>query len=189
MPVQQNTPYIRSLTNLRRTQRPDNKAGKSGKKGGRPGDVREFPLLPVFSVNDDATVEEMQMNIGAELQPEANSGDQNNYSETIQNVISESVRWSEANPDWSSLPTSSTTSPSALPDSASRLLTLISPALPATALQILSLPPPTLPPSTLQASAGSRIHFTEQNKFSPPPFGLNQLDYHISALQNCSAQA
>ena len=37
MKVVQRRPYIRNLTQLRRNQRPDKKAGKSGKKSGRPG--------------------------------------------------------------------------------------------------------------------------------------------------------
>lgn len=141
MPVQQKTPYIRSLTTLRKVQRHDNKAGKSGKKGPRPGDVREFPLLPVISVNDDTTITNMQMAIGADANSEES---QNNVSQTIEDVIRRSVQWA-ANPDVPSLPNSAT-----IPPPASRLLTLISPALPATALEILSLPTPSLPPSTLQ---------------------------------------
>ena len=128
MPVQQQTPYIRSLTNLRRTQRPDKHMGKSGKKGGRPGDVRAFPLVPVHDVNDDKTIEEMQMQIGAK----DNSENQNHVNETIQNVIDEGVQWSEANPNASSEPTlpPSTLPASTLPSSSRHASTLPS-AIPA----------------------------------------------------------
>ena len=109
IPVQKATPYIRSLTNLKREQRPDKNAGKSGKKSARPGDVREFCLLPVHVVNDDQTIEEMQMQVGSETRPEGNSG--NNYDQTIQSVIDEGVRLSQEYPEGPSLPTSSSSYP------------------------------------------------------------------------------
>ena len=105
IPVQKARPYIRSLTNLRRGQRPDKNAGKRGKKTTRPGDVRELPLLPVYGVNDDETVEEMQMAIGSAEGQEDNSG--NHYDETIQSVIDEGVRLSQEIPEVPSHPTSS----------------------------------------------------------------------------------
>ena len=147
--MQKARPYIWSLTNLRRVQRPDKNAGKSGKKTARPGDIREFPLLPVYGVNDDETVEEMQMAIGSTEGQEGNSG--NHYDETIQSVIDEGVRLSQEIPEVPSHPTSS--SFPAMMASASRLLDLISePTLPTSTFQAPAARPTPLP-SALQPSA------------------------------------
>ena len=54
-------------------------------------DVREFPLLPVHNLNDDDTIEEMQLEIGS-------SGDvqsENNLDQTIEQVIADGIKLSQ----------------------------------------------------------------------------------------------
>ena len=62
-------PFIRSLTALRRNQRPDKDTGKSGKKKPRPGDVRNFSLIPVNNIHSDEALEEIQVTAAANLDP------------------------------------------------------------------------------------------------------------------------
>ena len=54
-------------------------------------DVREFPLLPVHNLNDDDTIEEMQLEIGAggDVQSE------NNFNQTIEQVIADGIKLSK----------------------------------------------------------------------------------------------
>ena len=54
-------PYIRSLTKLRKNQRPDRNSGNSGKKAPRPGDLRTFSLLPVYDVNSEQEMEDIEI--------------------------------------------------------------------------------------------------------------------------------
>ena len=54
-------------------------------------DLREFPLLPVHNLNDDDTIEEMQLEIGAggDVQSE------NNLDQTIEQVIADGIKLSQ----------------------------------------------------------------------------------------------
>ena len=60
-------PYIRSLTKLRKNQRPDRNSGKSGKKAPRPGDLRTFSLLPVYDVNSEQELEDIEIMTASNL--------------------------------------------------------------------------------------------------------------------------
>lgn len=60
-------PYIRSLTKLRKNQRPDRNSGKSGKKAPRPGDLRTFSLLPVYNVNSEQELEDIEIMTASNL--------------------------------------------------------------------------------------------------------------------------
>ena len=54
-------------------------------------DLREFQLLPVHNLNDDDTIEEMQLEIGS-------SGDvqsENNLDQTIEQVIADGIKLSQ----------------------------------------------------------------------------------------------
>ena len=69
MDVSARAPYVRSLSQLRKNQRPDKKSGKSGKKQPRPGDVRTFSLLPVYEVNTEEEKENMEVETASGLLP------------------------------------------------------------------------------------------------------------------------